>query len=65
MNANLRIPDDLHEAAQRLVEAEGTALPDLLSRLIRRRLRNLPQRQSPRQRPPGDPEWQEWRQELL
>jgi hypothetical protein len=66
MNANLRLPDDLYEAAQRLVAAEGTPLPELLARLIERRLRRLPRVTGgapPRQ--PADPELHEWRQELL
>lgn len=67
MNPNVRLPDEVHEDALRLVEAEGTPLPDLISKMIRRRLRNLARHHAPgpRQRPPGDPEWHEWRQELL
>lgn len=68
MKTTIELPEELRTPIRELITREGAPLPEIIARLVKRRLRQI-QRATPVSRDAGsssaDPELREWLAELL
>lgn len=68
MKTTIELPDEMRAPIRELITREGAPLAEIISRLVKRRLRQI-QRASPVRREAAassaDPELREWLSELL